>query len=212
MVLDWKEGSLDGKNSVRKFAPLPDGNVIAVGGGGPGFWSWEIYQPLNLAILGGDEAYKRVANCRLLFINEIEATEDAEKYACDRYLADRAQKLFERIGRWSNKTFGDEAERGPKGPLWHLAKEVVCECLGVLPGHFDAFMKFQNDVVMGGSHQVDVSEIRDVLILLMDATRRAGLSWCELVSGAEAKMDVNVQRHYPKPTGDEISEHDRSRD
>jgi hypothetical protein len=46
----------------------------------------------------------------------------------------------------------------------------------------------------------------------MDATRRAGLSWCELVSGAEAKMDVNVQRHYPKPTGDEISEHDRSRD
>lgn len=117
--------------------------------------------------------------------------------------------LFAEVGDWSEVTFGATAERGPVGPLKHLAKEVLVELLGANSLTVDSAL------VSCGHHEADptdIAELADVLILLCDATRRAGHGWLDLVGAAELKMAVNRTRTYAKPEGDAISEHDRSKD
>jgi hypothetical protein len=118
-----------------------------------------------------------------------------------------AERLFAAIGEWSNKTFGDEGERGPVGPLKHMAKEVLCELLDAPRMETDAFID-KHCCSPVAPH--DLTELADVLILLMDATRRAGCGWQQLVDEAKRKHSINVLRTYPKPVGDEISEHVRA--
>lgn len=92
---------------------------------------------------------------------------------------------------WSEKTFGPTSERGPLGPLKHLAKEV-------------------QEVIKDPS---DLMEFVDCLFLVLDATRRAGFTYDQLVEGAFKKLDINKARVW-KTTGnpDEPIEHDRSKD
>ena len=89
---------------------------------------------------------------------------------------------------WSQKTFGSDDERGPIGPLKHLVKEIETE---LLP---------PND-------PTDINELADVLILLVDATRRAGHTMENLSHAAISKCVVLSERKYQRPRGDEISEH-----
>lgn len=114
-------------------------------------------------------------------------------------------RLFNEIGEWSNRTFGDERTRGPVGPLKHLAKEVLCELLGADREEFGRFIYLN----CASGDPSSLEELADVLILLMDATRRAGHKWNDLLTAAQAKHAVNIVRTYPKPVGDEISEHVR---
>jgi hypothetical protein len=90
---------------------------------------------------------------------------------------------------WSQATFGLDAERGPAGPLKHLAKEVS-EAL---------------------DHPRDLMEYVDCVFLAFDATRRAGFTYDELASALWTKLEINKSRKWPKPThSDEPVEHDRT--
>lgn len=85
---------------------------------------------------------------------------------------------------WSQKTFGTDAERGPVGPLKHLIKEVQ-ECL---------------------ANPKDPMEYADLLILVADASRRAGLTPWDLLRCARAKMRENKEREWPEPSPDKNDE------
>lgn len=127
----------------------------------------------------------------------------------DQPYSSNAAGLYANVGEWSNRTFGNEESRGPVGPLKHLAKEVLGELLGFNRKLVDSFLES-----MAVSHESAKSkeEMADVLILLCDAARRAGHTWDELVAAGHEKMAVNRTRTYPKPVGDQVSEHDRSKD
>ena len=90
--------------------------------------------------------------------------------------------------KWSQATFGTDQERGPVGPLKHLAKEAQ----------------------EAADRPRDISEYADCLLLILDATRRAGWTMVDLVDAAECKLIVNRERQWNVPTGkDEPIEHVR---
>ena len=99
--------------------------------------------------------------------------------------------VFNDVASWSNATFGDEASRGPIGPLKHLVKEV------------------QNELLPPTGDPKKLDEYADVLILWCDAVRRAGFCCDDALIAAKLKMSINRTRNYPKPLGDAISEHIR---
>ena len=94
------------------------------------------------------------------------------------------------LSEWSQATFGADGERGPIGPLKHLAKEVQ-EALAD-PG--------------------DLIEYADLLFLVFDATRRAGFSFEDLLAACWRKLAINRARTWPKPSSDEPVEHVRGAD
>lgn len=89
--------------------------------------------------------------------------------------------------QWSQSTFGSDKERGPLGPIRHLKKEA--EELEANP--------------------YDASEYADALLLVFDASRRAGIDFPALVRATAAKMEVNRQREWPKGEADQPIEHKR---
>lgn len=89
------------------------------------------------------------------------------------------------VEAWSEENFGDSAQRGPIGPLKHLKLEA------------DEAIKNPSDVL----------EYADCLILLLDASRRAGFTSAGLIIAAHAKMIINSTRNYEKPETDEPSQH-----
>lgn len=93
--------------------------------------------------------------------------------------ADKFSDLAIDLAKWSQATFGSDAERGPMGALKHLEKEAK-ECQEAV-----------------GTPQF-VVELADCLILLIDASRRAGVKPMQLVEAALNKMEVNKQRSWPK--------------
>jgi len=82
--------------------------------------------------------------------------------------------LWEDIAGWSRKTFGSDQERGPIGPLKHLAKEA-------------------NEAIAEPGSLV---EYADCLIILFDATRRAGFSCQELVDAAGGTLTLDSPGLY----------------
>jgi hypothetical protein len=88
---------------------------------------------------------------------------------------------------WSQKTFGTDAERGPKGALLHLQKEVQ-ETL---------------------DKPDDIDEYADMQLLLFDAARRAGFTLECLYSACVRKLAVNKTRVWSKPVDDMPVEHVR---
>lgn len=86
---------------------------------------------------------------------------------------------------WSRETFGSDADRGPIGPLKHLEREAK-----------EAY-----------ENPTDRSEYADCLLLLLDASRRAGLSPLELILEAQRKMVINKARIWSKPIDNQPVEH-----
>ncbi|MEO5927679.1 MAG: dATP/dGTP pyrophosphohydrolase domain-containing protein, partial [Patescibacteria group bacterium] len=80
--------------------------------------------------------------------------------------------LAEEQAEWSQRTFGTDAERGPTGPLEHLAEEA-CEAI---------------------QNPSDVTEYADCLLLVLDAARRARFCASALLAAACEKLAVNKQR------------------
>ena len=89
------------------------------------------------------------------------------------------------VTEWSRKTFGEPETRGPIGSLKHLAKEI-------------------QEVI---DKPTDVTEYADCLILLIDASFRAGIGINQLIGAATDKMIVNRARQWPAPTPDAPVEH-----
>lgn len=75
--------------------------------------------------------------------------------------------LHRRLGEWSDATFG--ADRGPVPPLQHLRREVV--------------------EAIENPH--DAEEYADCMLLLFDASRRAGISLDDLLMATAAKLVAN---------------------
>ena len=100
---------------------------------------------------------------------------------------DKLSELCQELSAWSQATFGTDQERGPVGPLKHLAKEVQ-EALG---------------------KPDDIDEYADCLILVIDAARRAGFKMIPLLEAAIRKIEVCKKRQWPKPSSDEPVEHVR---
>jgi hypothetical protein len=100
----------------------------------------------------------------------------------------RIQQFWDAQSEWSQSTFGTDAERGPIGPLKHLAKEAV-----------EAQEKTS-----------DIFEYADCLFLVCDATRRAGFTLDQLLDAAFEKLEINKARNWPKPKNmNEAVEHER---
>lgn len=102
--------------------------------------------------------------------------------------ADRFSCLAADHAKWSQATFGADQERGPIGALKHLEKEAkeAYEAVGTqgLP-----------------------EELADCFLLILDASRRAGIKPLELVKLAQQKMQKNKARTWAKPVADEPVEH-----
>jgi hypothetical protein len=93
--------------------------------------------------------------------------------------------LVEDNSAWSQATFGSDAERGPIGALKHLEEEAR----------------------EAQAEPTDILEYADCLLLLLDATRRAGWSVEDLVNAAYDKMKVNKTRTFIKAPPDQPSHH-----
>ena len=94
--------------------------------------------------------------------------------------ADKFSDLVADQSKWSQATFGSDSERGPMGPLKHLEKEAR-ECQEAV-----------------GTPELR-EELAKCLLLLLDASRRAGIKPTQLVEAAQAKMVKNKQRTWPSP-------------
>lgn len=121
-------------------------------------------------------------------------------------LYEKLTDLVQDQAEWSQKTFGADPERGPIGPLKHLAKEA-----GEAQGAW---------VVLIGTRSLDpdhagtaerhyLEELADCLLLLLDAIRRGGHKFGHVVDAAREKMVKNKARTWPAPTSDEPVEHVR---
>lgn len=95
------------------------------------------------------------------------------------------ESLSREHAEWSQATFGSDAKRGPIGPLRHLAKEA--QEAAEKPG--------------------DIVEYADCLLLVLDASRRAGFKPMELLRATYAKLQVNKRRQWPTAPSDEPVEH-----
>lgn len=106
----------------------------------------------------------------------------------DRKLGEELDALWQDHAAWSASTFGPA---GPEGALKHLAKEAT-EALAE---------------AASGTHAALTVELADCLLLLLDASRRAGLDPLALVRAAAAKMVVNKARKWPSPVPGQPCEH-----
>ena len=96
--------------------------------------------------------------------------------------ADKVLGLARDQSKWSQETFGSDAERGPIGALKHLQAEA------------------QEAI----DQPADITEYADCYLLIMDAARRAGFAFPQLIDAAVAKHRVCEGRNWPKPeTGDD---------
>lgn len=96
-------------------------------------------------------------------------------------------EFWERHAEWSQATFGPDGERGPTGPLNHLAKEVR-EAL---------------------ANPDDLTEYADLVFLVFDAARRAGFSYAQLEEAVTRKLAVNKARRWGPRSADGVVEHVR---
>lgn len=92
--------------------------------------------------------------------------------------------------KWSQATFGTSAERGPVGPLKHLAKEV-------------------QEMLAETDRNKRLEEYADGIFLIFDAADRDGYRLENIMAALEQKLEKNRSRQWQKPTSDEPVEHVR---
>ncbi len=83
--------------------------------------------------------------------------------------------LCMKLKKWSEATFGSDRERGPLGALRHLEKEA---------------REAQQAV---GTPEIRM-EMADCFLLILDASRRAGISAGDLIQAAMEKQAINRRR------------------
>lgn len=117
---------------------------------------------------------------------------------------DRLEALLRRQAPWSDKQFGTPMERGPQGPLDHLADPEKGEAFEALTAA-QALAKGVQDFRMKGVptfqevealEQDLLEELADCVLLLLDANRRAGFTYTHLVDRCYDKMGRNERREW----------------
>jgi hypothetical protein len=104
--------------------------------------------------------------------------------------------LAEDQAAWSQATFGTDTERGPVGALKHAMTEAA-----------DAVAAWKAEPFNAAAV---LDQLADVFLLVLDASRRAGVAPYQLVTAATEKQLVNRARTWPAPAGpDEYVEHIR---
>lgn len=120
-----------------------------------------------------------------------------------------AEKTMEQFhveqAAWSQSTFGSDAERGPIGPMKHLAREVLTEMLGIPREDVTAILQKAKH----GDGLSDVVEHADLQFLVFDSSRRAGFSFKDLLEACFKKLEINKARQWGPKTGDQPVEHIR---
>lgn len=101
--------------------------------------------------------------------------------------------LIEDQAEWSQATFGTDEERGPLGAIKHLEKEAK-EAQKAFEYYTTTQFPTTADVVAARAEFH--TELADCLLLILDASRRAGLKPLDLIHAAKAKMKVNKTREY----------------
>jgi len=115
-------------------------------------------------------------------------------------------EFWDALAEWSQATFGTDVERGPLGPTKHLAKEVLCELLGLDRGHVGGVLEHAKyDPTL-----FTAEEFADCLFLIFDAARRAGFTFEQLRIAVNEKLKVNRARRWGPKSADGITEHDRA--
>lgn len=104
-----------------------------------------------------------------------------------RDLAHDLVTLYDDHAEWSRKTFGYDDERGPLGPIRHLQKEAK--------------------ELEASPH--DRLEYADALLLLLDASRRSGMTLRDLIAASREKLEINRQREWPSGSADQPVEHSK---
>lgn len=112
--------------------------------------------------------------------------------------ADKFSDLIQDQAEWSQAVFGTDKDRGPIGALKHLERESR---------EAQAEAKKMADLAEGWSHELLKEELADCLLLILDASRRAGVKPMQLVEAAQQKMVINKSRKWGKPVDDEPVEH-----
>lgn len=100
-------------------------------------------------------------------------------------LGELFQKIVCEQSEWSQATFGTDKERGPMGALLHLEEEAR----------------------EAQEAPDDVTEYADCLLLIVDASRRAGMEPLQLLQHTYEKLQVCKQRKWPAPNGDQPVQH-----
>lgn len=105
-------------------------------------------------------------------------------------MTDQLKRFWDFQAYWSRITFGPDQQRGPRGPLEHLEKEVA-----------EAKAK-----------PFDLVEYADCQHLIFDAARRAGYTYEQFVEACFNKLAINMNRKWQKSTDDAPVEHVREED
>lgn len=102
-------------------------------------------------------------------------------------------ELYCDLAMWSDQTFGAIDTRGPLPALHHLKREVD-EAIAQ-PGGLEG-----------------LEEYADCLMILLDASRRAGFRLEQVVIAARHKLERNRQREWAEPDEDGVIEHVREQE
>lgn len=132
-------------------------------------------------------------------VEELESTNKALRHELSRDIAisgELQRHLRFELAVWSNATFGDPSQRGPRGPLLHLAKEAAEAATGAPRAGREPSEAF-------------VTELWDCQSILWDAMRRAGVVDSQIVKAGIRKLEICKSREWPAPTSDEPVEHIR---
>jgi hypothetical protein len=151
----------------------------------------------------------------------------------------KLEEFWDQLSNWSQQTFGSDSERGPLGPLKHLAKEIVevqqkpddleeyadlvflifdaarragCTYEMVI-GPVDPIGRLSAtvDLAIRDSGRVSPGSYRDMVATAMRAAFLNGFSYKQLLGAVEAKLVKNRARRWPKPSAnDEPIEHVRT--
>lgn len=89
-------------------------------------------------------------------------------------VACKLHKLIESQTPWSQTTFGSDTPESSRKPTLHMRKEV--------------------DEILANPD--DITEYADVLLLLIDAARRRGFVFSDLVQAAIAKHEICKTREW----------------
>lgn len=104
-------------------------------------------------------------------------------------LGEALEDLAEDQAEWSQATFGKDVDRGPIGALRHLELEA-------------------GEAIAAAINGINLEEeLADCFLLILDASRRHGLTPPQLLRVAREKMAVNKSRSWPKPIADQPVEH-----
>jgi len=92
----------------------------------------------------------------------------------DEYVGYLLTNLAESHSKWSQETFGSDEIKGPLGSILHLQKEI-------------------NELL---ENPKDIKEYADVLLLTLDASRRAGFDIVTLLEATSEKLQENKTRKW----------------